>query len=398
MQFNNYAWEDQDPEQMQDIVLSGGPNEDFPLEPSDSFSMDSFASKLPSGFDLVEALAPKDLQAIVSSMESDSRAALKLSDSVRLYADAAMKAWLWRDLVSMWSRSHIESQFVLKSWFQALGSRLNELKEIYPSLPDPNEKLSKIFQLLGNGLLSEKQFKSVAYMVAAARLEVADRSAHAKHRIESHPVWREAFKTEQVLPKTLADWNVKLAISKYKKSGSANSWAGELVNRFKYRSDAETVLKEEKAELVDQMARALSDFIEYKFSEIFVDKFTPPFDCCMGIPSNDSKRAALPSEVSKKLASLNSWLFDMSDCVSKTRTIKSVKSLPEAEKRAQLRGLYEVTPSKGYVPKLGILVFDDVYTSGATSDEIYRVLRMNYPKTPLYFISLTVTGPRGAML
>lgn len=228
------------------------------------------------------------------------------------YAESAVKMWLWDDLLGKWTRAHLEREKVIDAWFRNLGSRIGDIRSLDHSLPLPSPGLKALFEELGISLCSPRVRSLVEYISLAALVEVEDRRERAAEEAESNPTWQQAFKLSSDLGATEAAWVEKLAICNYKQ-GSSNSWAGDLVNRYKYR----LIHKDERKEITEKVARAVAEFILYKFAPVFVDPKVPPFDAVLGVPSNNSEGKALPVEVSSKLSENHSWLHDLNDAVEK---------------------------------------------------------------------------------
>lgn len=63
--------------------------------------------------------------------------------------------------------------------------------------------------------------------------------------------------------------------------------------------------------------------------------------------------------------------------VEKTRKTKPMYSLTPSQRRANVLGAYKLSCDKKDIEGKDVLIVDDIFTTGATSSEIAKVLRMN---------------------
>lgn len=90
--------------------------------------------------------------------------------------------------------------------------------------------------------------------------------------------------------------------------------------------------------------------------------------------------------VAGKLGKLLGIPVDTSCIVRKENTIPQ-KELTRQERRKNLRGVFEFTKAKSIYER--VLIIDDIYTTGATMDEVSQILRENKTKF-IYFLTICV--------
>ncbi len=116
-------------------------------------------------------------------------------------------------------------------------------------------------------------------------------------------------------------------------------------------------------------------------------------DLMIPVPPSDESRA------SKPVISLASGIAEQmglelcGDCITKGKKTDQIKSVEDYSQRVKLmKGAFTVTPSK--VKGRKILLFDDLYRSGATLNEITAVLYKEGKVKDVYVLTITKTRSR----
>jgi hypothetical protein len=193
---------------------------------------------------------------------------------------------------------------------------------------------------------------------------------------------QRVFATSIELPHKRQTWKLCKSLSVYTLPGGERSYFGQLINSYKYH----TLSEDQRRKIEQDMAIAVSIFVKNELSPLGA------FDACIAPPSNNSHGINLPLRVCELLSERHSWLADLNQVISRTRQIEPVKFKPEDIKRAELKNLYQIDYVAGHVAQTGILVIDDVFTSGATSDELFNSLENAYPSLPKFLVTFTHTN------
>ena len=313
---------------------------------------------------------------------------LKVEEVAQQYVKVAIDYWLWEELCRMWSRSHVmRTSHPIADWVKGLGSRLDELRSIEPNLLPQSEMLAEMISTRGMRILTLELKEEIQLISLRARSWVNEKRQAQILTLSQITTLETHFRDARQLPNPEERWTEIWSIGPYKSGGATNHWSGEWVNRYKYRK----VDEREKEQIANEITTCLSEFIHFRYSPIFVHHETPPFDVCIGVPSNSLQGKGLPQMISSRLATRHAWLRDVSEKVVKSREIQSIKNLTTERKRAELEGLYRINADNSRAPRFGILVFDDVYTSGCTTNAILQSLEEAYPSLPKYCICLTRT-------
>lgn len=153
---------------------------------------------------------------------------------------------------------------------------------------------------------------------------------------------------------------------------TTRSEIGELLYQLKYRSDRA---------VIESLVEVAAGFITSWVAEIDLIVPTPP--------SNLGRLNQPVLEIAKGLShSLNLILCE--DCVVKIKDTPELKNVYDYDRRAQLlEGAYSVDASK--VKGLSVLVFDDLYRSGATLNSITLGLYSKGEAANVYVLALTRT-------
>jgi predicted amidophosphoribosyltransferase len=145
---------------------------------------------------------------------------------------------------------------------------------------------------------------------------------------------------------------------------------GELLYRLKYSADKTVV-----SEIVDA-------------AETFVKSWVPDVEVIVPVPPSSVRSVqpvlVLAEELSRRLA------IPLVVCVRRTRESPQLKNVYDLDERLRLlKGLHEVDASATRGKK--ILLFDDLYRSGATMDEITALLYDQGEAADVFALTITRT-------
>ena len=155
---------------------------------------------------------------------------------------------------------------------------------------------------------------------------------------------------------------------------------GYALHRLKYWVD---ISSDERSQLINKLSNAVVDFMQKRSS------VTPCLDVIMPTPPSKNREIQLVPEMAKKIGQLlkisvdNEYLIK----VRETQQLKGVNSL--IEKREILDSAFGISGDK-YQAK-SLLLFDDVYDSGSTLNEITKTLRSAGKVQKVYVVTLTKT-------
>jgi hypothetical protein len=231
----------------------------------------------------------------------------------------------------------------------------------------------------------EREYLSeIKYAALPEEVRTLIQSLVADELYKLSAISQRVFATSIELPHKNQTWKLCKSLSVYTLPGGERSYFGGLVNRYKY--SFRTLSETERRQIEEQMTIAVSIFVKNELSPIGA------FDACISPPSNNSHGINLPMRVCELLSERHRWLADINQVISRTRQIEPVKFKTEDSKRAELKNLYQIDYVAGHIPQTGILVIDDVFTSGATSDEIFDSLENAYPSIPKFLVTFTHTN------
>ncbi|MGO9604740.1 MAG: ComF family protein [Candidatus Binataceae bacterium] len=131
------------------------------------------------------------------------------------------------------------------------------------------------------------------------------------------------------------------------------SEVGELLYKLKFSRDQS---------VVPAIAEALEEFVK---------SWNPPVDAIVPVPPSSERSLqpvmTLATELSSRLG------IELVDCVKKVRETPQLKNVTDLDERLRLlEGLHQIDPSA--IRGRKILLFDDLYRSGATMNAITDVL------------------------
>lgn len=150
---------------------------------------------------------------------------------------------------------------------------------------------------------------------------------------------------------------------------SLRSPIGELLYRLKYQQDQTAI---------DQLAEA---------AQCFLETWRPPIDAIVPVPPSLPRRNQPVIAVAKALAErmhIPLW----TSCLSKVKKTPQLKDILEYDKRTEaLKDAFTVAPEQ--TAGKNLLLFDDLYGSGATVSHIAEVLKKQGGAKAVYLLTLT---------
>jgi predicted amidophosphoribosyltransferase len=150
---------------------------------------------------------------------------------------------------------------------------------------------------------------------------------------------------------------------------TVHSPAGEALFRLKYRQDQSAM-----AVVVDALKR-------------FLAEWRPNVEILVAIPHSTPARRLVP-EVAKRLGEVTRIPFCES-CIEKTKSTKQLKDVFDYATRLEiLKDAFAVGP--GTVTNRRVLLFDDLYRSGATAGAAAKAL-LDAGATAVYLLTVTRT-------
>lgn len=180
--------------------------------------------------------------------------------------------------------------------------------------------------------------------------------------------WREGFALDvQTVSSTFLGYN------EYGREMFDNkrSEVGELLYRLKYRSDEKVV-----PALVAAAVR-------------FLKEWKPGVNGILLVPASKTRTVQPVPLLSKGIADSLGLEF-MDDVIKKTRDIPQLKNVLDYDKRVELlKGVFSVDKAKTKGRKL--LLFDDLYRSGATLNEITNTLYDQGQAADVFALTITCT-------
>ena len=145
---------------------------------------------------------------------------------------------------------------------------------------------------------------------------------------------------------------------------------GELLYRLKYRGDRAAV---------DALAETVQSFL--------VETWKPPIEAIVPVPPSVSRRnqpvLLIASALSEQLR-----IPLCASCIRKAKRTPQLKNIVEYDKRVEaLRGAFAV--ATGETKGKNLLLFDDLYGSGATVRAITELLKGTGQARAVYLLTLT---------
>ena len=150
---------------------------------------------------------------------------------------------------------------------------------------------------------------------------------------------------------------------------SVRSPVGELLYQLKYRNDQASI---------EQLAEAAADFLK---------KWNPPVESIIPVPPSQSRRLQPVMAVATVLAE-QMGIPLLEGCLSKVKATPQMKDFLEYDKRSEaLKDAFCVTSNE--IAGKKVLLFDDLFGSGATTGHIVNVLKDQGGATDVYLLTLT---------
>jgi predicted amidophosphoribosyltransferase len=147
---------------------------------------------------------------------------------------------------------------------------------------------------------------------------------------------------------------------------------GELLYRLKYRSDRS---------VVDDLVRTIAEFFR---------SWNPAVTTIIPVPPSRSGRPQQPVYILAEALSEQVGVPVRSDAILKVKEIPELKDVYGYDERLRLlEGAYKVQPS--VVMGQNVLLFDDLYRSGATMNAITAVLYDEGNVAEVYALAITRT-------
>jgi len=150
---------------------------------------------------------------------------------------------------------------------------------------------------------------------------------------------------------------------------------GDLLYRLKYRGDLSI-----KDELVETIVN-------------FIKSWNPPVDIIVPVPPTRSDRKVQPVIILSEAIGSKLGISVLPKCIRKVKGISELKDVYDFNKRHELlSGAYEVQ-SQPLINKR-VLLFDDLYRSGATMNTIAELLYNKGKVADVYALTVTRTRSR----
>ena len=147
---------------------------------------------------------------------------------------------------------------------------------------------------------------------------------------------------------------------------------GDLIYRAKYGNDESAL---------EPIATALADFLT---------SWKPGIDVIVPVPpSNPRRKLQVVSQLAERLGKLTGIKVCL-DCVRKVKLTSELKNVYDYKKRTELlEEAFAIDPEK--VRGKRILLFDDLYRSGATAERISQLLRTEGSAQDVFLLTVTRT-------
>jgi predicted amidophosphoribosyltransferase len=147
---------------------------------------------------------------------------------------------------------------------------------------------------------------------------------------------------------------------------------GELIYRLKYRSDTS---------VVDELVRITAEFVA---------SWNPGADIIIPVPASRSDRPQQPVLVLAEGLSMRLGIPVKNDCVTRVKDLPELKNVYDYDARLHLLAeAYAVEAS--VIAKKKVLLFDDLYRSGATMNAITAALYDQGQAADVFALAITRT-------
>lgn len=142
-----------------------------------------------------------------------------------------------------------------------------------------------------------------------------------------------------------------------------------------YGSLEKKLLTKLKFDGASHIAPILAEIICDRMAQLAL---TESYDCLIPMPSHRSKKLSRgynQAELISRKLSMLTGIPSSSDCVIRSKKTPALKSLNPGERKVVLRGAFELNPGKlSHIQSKRILIIDDIYTTGASCDELASLL------------------------
>ncbi len=209
------------------------------------------------------------------------------------------------------------------------------------------------------------------------RIEHNDRASDERDLMaEAHPMripgrWREGYALDYHIVSSVYIGDDEFGHPQF---DTTRTELGELLFRLKYRSDQSVI-----GELVDAAAR-------------FVEAWQPGADVLVPVPAT-RPRAMQPVMLLGEALAGRLGLPLGADLVRKVRDVPELKNVHEFDERLRLlEGVHEVDRSQAQGRR--VLLFDDLYRSGATMNAITEALYDQGGSAEVFALTITRTRSR----
>jgi len=190
------------------------------------------------------------------------------------------------------------------------------------------------------------------------------------HTVSSSPIFDETG--------TIIDWDTK------------RTEIGEELYQLKYRDEDAKIKAERVEKIAREAAQVITNLIE-TFAEKYQQKYGKPFEILCIIPTPPSKpRAYQPVEaLAKRLAQMLNIPLDLVTLkkIKSTAELKEIKDFDE--RKAALEGAFDI--QENALQDKNILLFDDLYRSGATLRAITEIVKSKGKAKNVLVLTVTKT-------
>jgi len=190
------------------------------------------------------------------------------------------------------------------------------------------------------------------------------------HTVSSSPIFDETG--------TIIDWNTK------------RTEIGEELYQLKYRDEDAKIKAERVEKIAGEAAKVIINLIE-TFAERYEKKYGKPFEIYCVIPIPPSKqRAYQPVEaLAKRLAEKLNISLDL-NTLKKVKSTAQLKEIKNANERTKaLEGAFHI--QEGALLDKNVLLFDDLYRSGATLTAITEIVKSKGKAKNVLVLTVTKT-------